>query len=62
MSGQSWKQTVETLAGPEPSLTLAYQFSGSGTNNDDKQLVDNKKKKIPDGVFVERKLHGVFTG
>lgn len=59
MSGQSWKQAVEDLAGPEPPLTLAYTFSGGeGANT----VPSEDKKKRLSGVFFERRAHGAFDG
>ena len=60
MSGQSWKQTVEELSGPEPALTKAYVFSGGQSDNNRTAVGDPKKKK-PDGTFYEREKHGAFN-
>jgi len=59
MSGQSWKQAVEDLAGREPSFTLAYVFSGG--EDVDVPLSEDKKKRLS-GVFFERRAHGAFDG
>lgn len=60
MSGQSWKQAVEELAGPEPPLTVAYVFSGGNTS--DATHTNPKKDRNPRGVFFERRLHGAYDG
>ena len=44
MSGQSWRQIVEEIGGPEP-LPVVYNFSHGRTDS---------------GVFKERKLHGAY--
>ena len=60
MSGQSWKQAVEDLAGPAPTVTPAYIFSGSGPDEDSLDTEGKKKKRLS-GLFFERKLHGAFN-
>ena len=60
MSGQSFKQIVDALAGQE-TLPVTYNFSKAENQPRKLPRQDGTKKKLPDGVFLERKIHGAYT-
>lgn len=53
MSGQSWKEAVEEIAGPEPKAAV-YKFNSNSS--------DSSRRKLPPGWFEENKAHGAYDG
>ena len=57
---QNWKSVVEELDGPEPR-PVVYEFSRGAAPNS-RLSEKHRRRKLPLGIFIERRLHGAFDG